>query len=194
MDIAGLGVGNLERVIGAVAIGSRGQVIMELKDVIHESRLELLYVRLLPLAADKLAPRQKQVFDRNDTMVRMTNLNAPRVLPVIEHMVATYKLWFGYRDHFPKKSRYTLGERIDARFIATLELLYTASYQSVDEKPVTLSRALTEIDTLKFLFRIAWDLRILDERKYATISDGLNEIGRQTGGWKRGIEKKTPRG
>lgn len=119
-------------------------------------------------------------------------VTSPKVLPVIERMLAAYKLWFGYRDHFPKKSRYTLGEKIDNRFIEILELLFTATYQSVDEKLFTLERALSVIDTLKFLLKISWDLRILDDKKYAALSEGLHEIGRQTGGWKRGLGKKTP--
>lgn len=107
-------------------------------------------------------------------------------------MLSVYRLWFGYRDHFPKKSRYTLGEKIDSRFIETLELLFVASYQTPQDKLPTLVRALTAIDTLKFLVQIAWDLRILDDKKYTALSESLHEIGRQTGGWKKGIEKKTP--
>lgn len=113
-------------------------------------------------------------------------------LPVIERMLTVYKLWFGYRDHFPKKSRYTLGEKIDNRFIEVLELLFTASYQSADEKLFTLQHALSGIDTLKFLLKISWELRILDDKKYTALAEGLHEIGRQTGGWKKGLEKKTP--
>lgn len=108
-------------------------------------------------------------------------------------MSAVYKLWFGYRDHFPKKARYTLGEKIDTRFIQVLELLFIASYQGVGEKLPTIDRALTGVDTLKFLLHLAWELRILDDKKYTALSEGLQEIGRQVGGWKKGlIQKKTP--
>lgn len=117
---------------------------------------------------------------------------SPKILPVIEHMLGVYKLWFSYRDHFPKKSRYTLGEKIDSRFIQVLEFLFIASYQSVGEKLPTIERALTGIDMLKFLLRICWDLRILDDKKYTAISEGLHEAGRQVGGWRKGLQKKTP--
>lgn len=92
----------------------------------------------------------------------------------------------------PKKSRYTLGDTIDNRFILALEFLYTASYQSQAEKLPTLQHALASIDTLKFLLQIAWEVRALDNKKYAALSEGLYEAGRQVGGWKKGIEKKTP--
>lgn len=106
-------------------------------------------------------------------------------------MVTVYKTWYGYRDGIPKKSRYTLGDKIDARFIQVLELLYIASYQSPAEKMPTLDRALTGLDTLKFLLRISWEIHMLDEKKYAALSKGLEETGKQIGGWRKGIQKKT---
>ena len=101
-------------------------------------------------------------------------------------------MWYGYRDHIPKKSRYTLGDKIDSRFIKTLELLYIASYQGAIEKVSTLQEAVLGLDTLKFFLRIAWEIHVLDDKKYATLSEGLQEVGRQVGGWRKGIQTKTP--
>lgn len=106
-------------------------------------------------------------------------------------MLSVYKTWYGYRDAMPKKSRYTLGDKIDNRFIAVLELLYVASYQSAQEKLPTIQRALSGVDTLKFLLRIAWEIHVFDDKKYATLSEGLNEVGRQVGGWRKGLQTKT---
>lgn len=106
-------------------------------------------------------------------------------------MLKVYKTWYGYRDALPKKSRYTLGDKIDTRFIQVLELLYTASYQKPVEKIGTLERALAGIDTLKFLLRIAWELQALDNKKYTALSEDLQEVGRKTGGWRRGLQTKT---
>lgn len=107
-------------------------------------------------------------------------------------MLGVYKTWYGYRDTMPKKSKYTLGDRIDSRFIQVLELLYMASYQSVSEKLPTLERALSGVDILKFHFRVAWEIRLFDNKKYEKISEGLAEVGRQLGGWKKGLKTKTP--
>lgn len=92
----------------------------------------------------------------------------------------------------PKKAKYTLGDRIDGRFIQTLELLATASYQSAAEKLATLSRAIVALDTLKFLLQVAWELHLLDNKKYEDLAERLRNIGQQAGGWKKGLEKKTP--
>lgn len=106
-------------------------------------------------------------------------------------MLAVYKTWYGYRDAMPKKSRYTLGDKIDARFIQVLELLYIASYQSASEKLPTVERALSGVDTLKFLLRIGWELHVFDNKKYSALSEGLDEVGRQIGGWRKGLQTKT---
>lgn len=107
-------------------------------------------------------------------------------------MVSVYKIWYGYRDNFPKKARYTLGDKIDARFLTVIELVSIAAYQNANEKLVTLDRAVMGVDVLKFLLRVAWELHILDDKKYTTLSEGIQEVGRQLGGWKKGLQKKTP--
>ena len=114
------------------------------------------------------------------------------MLPVVEHALTVYKTWYGFRDNFPKKARYTLGDKIDTRFLNVLELISIATYQTQDEKIATLDRAITGIDLLKFLLRLAWEIHVLDDKKYTTLSEGIQEIGRQVGGWKKGIQNKTP--
>lgn len=109
-------------------------------------------------------------------------------------MLTVYKTWYGYRDTLPKKSKYTLGDTIDKRFIQVLELLYVASYQGVGEKLPTIQKALSGIDTLKFLLQIAWELHLFDNKKYAALSQGLEEVGRQVGGWRKGLQTKTSAG
>jgi len=115
-----------------------------------------------------------------------------RTLPIIERMVAVYKMWYGYRDHFPKKSRYTLGDKIDNVFIKILECLCIASYQKSEQKIGTIAVAINQLDILKFFIRLAWELAILDNKKFIALSEELHEIGKMLGDWKRGLESKTP--
>ena len=97
-------------------------------------------------------------------------------------------MWQEYRNDFPKSLRYTLGEKIDATFIQTLEYLFVASYQSKNEKLPTILFAIRKIDLLKFFLRIAWELRALDNKKYALLSEKTDELGRMVGGWRKGLE------
>jgi hypothetical protein len=101
-------------------------------------------------------------------------------------------MWHQYREDFPKTSRYTLGDRIDLLFIHILELLFTASYQSKEAKLPTLDMAVRKADVLKFLLRVAWEIRALDTKKYAALSEKLDEFGRMLGGWRKGLIAKTP--
>lgn len=106
--------------------------------------------------------------------------------------MAIYKLWQEYRDHFPKKSRYSLGGKIDALFIEIIELLFIASYLGKQEKLPFLQKAARKLDVLKFFFQVSWEIKSLDNKKYISIAELLNEIGRMLGGWIRGILSKTP--
>jgi len=111
---------------------------------------------------------------------------------VISHSKTVYKAWYATRDKFPKKARYTLGDRIDNRFLALLELMCMAQYQRPSEKAQTLGRAAATLDTLKMLLQLAWEIRALDNARYAEISEGLDDAGKQLGGWRKGIETKIP--
>lgn len=102
-----------------------------------------------------------------------------------------YKLWDEFCNHFPKKSRYTLGEKIDRYFLETIESLFSAGYSTKPEKVPFLKRAGVKLDLLKFFLQIAWELQALDNKKYIALSEPLNEIGKMLGGWLRNAEYKT---
>ena len=108
-------------------------------------------------------------------------------LPIIQRFIAVYKLWHEWRDHFPKKSRYTLGGKIDALFLDTIGFLFTASYLSREQKLLVLQRAGSKLDLLKFFLQVAWELKALDNKKYIALSEPLVEIGRMLGGWIRQV-------
>src|SRR5258706_6960987 len=107
-------------------------------------------------------------------------------------MLAVYKLWQGYQNDFPKNLRYTLGEKIDATFLNILEYLFIAGYQGKNEKLPTILLTIRKTDILKFFLRIAWELNALDNKKYILISEKMDGVGRMIGGWKKGLESKTP--
>ena len=111
----------------------------------------------------------------------------------MQKIVSIYKLWNEFKDHFPKKSRLTLGLKIDECFLAILEALFTASYLNKQEKLTYLKRASIKLDLLKSFLQISWEIKNLDNKKYAMLSLPLNEIGKMLGGWIRGIEQTNSR-
>lgn len=98
-----------------------------------------------------------------------------------------YKLWYEVKDHLPKKSRFTLGTKIDVIFNNILELIFIAGNLPKDQKLPYLQKAISQFDLLKFFFRVAWEIKALDNRKYLLISEPLVEIGKMLGGWQRNI-------
>lgn len=112
-------------------------------------------------------------------------------MPIIQRFIAIYKLWDEFKNHFPKKSRYTIGAKIDSLFLDTVELLFIASYLSKEQKLPILQKAGGKLDLLKFFLQITWEMNVLDNKKYIALSEQLNEIGKMLGGWMRGIQNKT---
>ena len=106
--------------------------------------------------------------------------------------MAIYKLWHEILPNFPKDSRYTLGQKIDSAFLEVIERIIKAGYADKVEKLIFLKSASAKLDLLKFFLQIAWENKCVPNEKYALLSEQLNEIGRMLGGWRKGLEKKTP--
>jgi hypothetical protein len=109
----------------------------------------------------------------------------PHNLPINEALIKAYKIWFDAMDHLPKKARFTLGARIDTEFLSIIELVFTTGALSKDKKEPYLKKALANLDLLKLLLRVSWEVKALDNRQYLLVSTPLEEIGRMLGGWLR---------
>ena len=81
MDVARLGVRDLEGMVAAMSIRLAFQIPMKLKYIIHQAMLEFLHIILLSLTAQELLPCAKQVLYRDDILVGMSELNPPRPTP-----------------------------------------------------------------------------------------------------------------
>ncbi|MBI2888556.1 MAG: four helix bundle protein [Candidatus Liptonbacteria bacterium] len=106
-------------------------------------------------------------------------------MPIIQRLVRAYELWHGFLPHIPKDVRYTLGAKIDASLVDTIESVLTASFLPRDRKLPLLECAAAKLDLTKFFLQIAWEMRALDNKKYAMLSEELSEVGRMLGGWLR---------
>jgi hypothetical protein len=45
---------------------------------------------------------------------------------------------------------------------------------------------------LKFFIQLAWENKLISTEQNIELSKNLEEIGRQLGGWKKGLETKLP--
>lgn len=112
-------------------------------------------------------------------------------LPIVDRLVASYKFWHEIIQHLPKKSRFTLGSKIDAIFIYVMELIFTAGTLPREKKLPYIQKTVGQFDLLKFFLRVAWEIKALDNKKYIAVSEQLTEIGKMLGGWHRNLLKET---
>ena len=86
-------------------------------------------------------------------------------------------------DRFPRSRKFLLGDRIQAAALDVLDALIEATYTR--RRSGHLARANLGLERLRFLFRLAHDLRCLDGRRYEHAARGLDETGRRVGAWSK---------
>lgn len=97
-------------------------------------------------------------------------------------------VWMNIVPHIPKGARYTVGERIENKFLDLLELSYTTYFTPKDKKTEKITECILVLDTLKFLISVAWEAKLISHKQYEEIAIKLDEIGKMLGGWKKSLE------
>lgn len=104
-------------------------------------------------------------------------------LPILQKMTEFYKLFHGYCEKFPKKDRFTIGQRCENHILVILEELIRVSKTSRDGKAHLLFEISVKLDTLKILIRLLKELKVLNLKQYACLEEQVFEIGKMLGGW-----------
>ena len=102
---------------------------------------------------------------------------------MLEKLKSAYKLWHHYHELLPKTQKYSLGNRLDELLIESLEATATAAFLPKTEKIPWVRLAIRKMDTMKILLSILWETKSLDNKKYIALSEKIDEIGKQLGGW-----------
>ena len=110
-------------------------------------------------------------------------------LPILTKLSESYKLWHDFLTSLPRLTRYTLGIKIDNLFTECLELTILAGYSAHFEKLSVVQKLSTKIDALKFFLKLLWEIKLLDSKKYANISELLVGVGKMAGGWLVSLKK-----
>ena len=115
----------------------------------------------------------------------------PRSFPqVVLKLKETYQDWLVLHRDFPKVERLGIGNKIDRTFLECLELTFCLSYLSPEHKVPMLNKAITRFDVLKFFVQLAWETKLIKTNHHTKLTLQLEEIGRQLGGWKKGLQTK----
>jgi hypothetical protein len=112
-------------------------------------------------------------------------------IPIFARLYDFYKDFYQALLNFPKRDRYTLGQKIDNLTLNLFTTTITAGSRHGPEKLPPLEEASTKLDLLKILLRLAKDIKALDNKKYLQFQQRLQEIGKMLGGWIRSIKNES---
>ena len=115
-------------------------------------------------------------------------------MPVLKRLKDAYLLWYGFFPTIPKVHRYTLGDKIDQLLIDAIEAIAVASFTPRLDKLPHVRLAMRKIDTFNIMLMVLWETRSLDTKKYAALSERVEEIGRMLGGWHGQLMKQNSPG
>lgn len=94
--------------------------------------------------------------------------------------------WYGrLLQDFPRNHRYGVGLRIETNIYDMMNLVNLANTGILKKERLTEANAL--LQTLKYLVRLIWELRLISELQHHAFIEQMDNIGRQLGGWIRSI-------
>ena len=83
-----------------------------------------------------------------------------------------------------------MGAKIDTLISEIIESISSASFLLLSEKQPYIKLAIRKNDAVKIFLLILWETKSLDTKKYLSISEKINEIGRMLGGWNGQLTKQ----
>jgi 23S rRNA-intervening sequence protein len=86
-------------------------------------------------------------------------------------------------EQLPKSYRFSLGQRMVEASLDLLLALVEAAYRT--DKSSLLRSASGQLNALRYLLRLAKDLRIFPLNSYGFGSERIDEIGRMLGSWQK---------
>ena len=119
------------------------------------------------------------------------NAPPPKLPGVLAKLLIVYKLWREYQRHIPTLERYSIGVKTDSIFVELIEAVTTANFLSKEQKLPYISRAVIKLDVLRFFLQLLWDMKSIDTKKFISLSELLEEVGKMLGGWKNQITKNS---
>ncbi len=109
------------------------------------------------------------------------NVNYP-----VTHKAYQFAVWYLKKiETLPRHHRFTLGEKIQLSALELVLLLNETVYAK--NKKEYLQKINRELEKLRILTRISADIGLLSAENKIYISEQINDIGIQVGGWLRHV-------
>lgn len=107
--------------------------------------------------------------------------------PIFVLWVDFLKWLFLTTEKFPKKSRFTIVNKLDNLAINILDQIIEARYSK--KKLFIVKNINLEVEKLRVLLRISFELRFMPVKSYEYSMRQLYEAGSMAGGWVKYLEK-----
>jgi len=104
-----------------------------------------------------------------------------KITPVVEKHYQLILWMLPKIANFPKDQRFLLADRIERILLDILEMLIEAVYSK--NKRELLIKVNLKLDILRFMMRIAKDMKYVNLNAYDFFCQSSIEIGRMVGGW-----------
>ena len=111
-------------------------------------------------------------------------------LPIFTESYGLYKMIYNFRILVPRLDRYGLWLRTENTTLDFIELIIQAEAQYELEKLHTLNNASVKLNLLRFLVRIACDVKAINIEKYNLLQQQINSVGQMLGAWIKSIKNK----
>ena len=104
-----------------------------------------------------------------------------KITPVVEKHYQLILWMLPKIANFPKDQRFLLADRIERVLLDILEMLIEAVYSK--NKREILIKVNLKLDVLRFMMRIAKDMKYVNIKAYDFFCQSSIEVGRMVGGW-----------
>ncbi len=110
-------------------------------------------------------------------------------LPIIQKTYDLIKWYVPILNQLPRDHRFQLGDRMVTGLYDLLENLIIVRYQQ--DKLPQLQALNSKLDILRYQTRLLLDFDLLSHRRYQYVSNLINGIGTDLGGWIKQQQRKT---
>lgn len=104
-------------------------------------------------------------------------------IPIFKKTYDLYKTFYGYRNAISKQDRYTIWQRSENVIIEILEGILMASQAYKSDKIPILEKVSVKLNFLRVFLRLMKEVKGIDNKKYVSLEEPVDEIGRMLGGW-----------
>ena len=116
--------------------------------------------------------------------------HAGRASPAVDRLMLYITWLVPVLEQFPRSQRFLLGDRLQGLALDLLEALVEAQYRKAPR--AELQRANLLLEKQRLLWRVAYNLRHADVRRYEHAAREIDEIGRRIGAWLRKLGPAVP--